>query len=145
MPAVLHALSDRKELLTNEIYLLSAVTALQRVTETLVHFISPYLQDIMFQVCRPEPAVAIGATTFTFLLPLSAGLPLDPPHRELVLFNLIVVVLATFPALPLSVVPEEHVGRQPTPQGPAAHHIQVLQLPGGGQEGETEQFLFFVQ
>ncbi|XP_043958197.1 HEAT repeat-containing protein 1 [Gambusia affinis] len=52
MPAVLHALSDRKELLTNEIYLLSAVTALQRVTETLVHFISPYLQDIMFQVCR---------------------------------------------------------------------------------------------
>ncbi|XP_007565302.1 HEAT repeat-containing protein 1 [Poecilia formosa] len=52
MPAVLHMLNDKKELLTNEIYLLSAVTALQRVTETLVHFVSPYLQDIVFQVCR---------------------------------------------------------------------------------------------
>ncbi|XP_060950975.1 HEAT repeat-containing protein 1-like [Limanda limanda] len=52
MPAVLHTLANRKELLTNEIYLLSAVTALQRVTETLPHFISPYLQDITSQVCR---------------------------------------------------------------------------------------------
>ncbi|CAJ1081349.1 HEAT repeat-containing protein 1 isoform X2 [Xyrichtys novacula] len=52
MPAVLQTLTDRKELLTNEIYLLSAVTALQRVTETLPHFISPYLQDITAQVCR---------------------------------------------------------------------------------------------
>lgn len=50
MPAVLHTLTDRKELLTNEIYLLSAVTALQRVTETLPHFISPYLQDNTLQV-----------------------------------------------------------------------------------------------
>ncbi|XP_028287492.1 HEAT repeat-containing protein 1 isoform X2 [Parambassis ranga] len=52
MPAVLHALADRMELLTNEVYLLSAVTALQRVTETLPHFISPYLQDTTLQVCR---------------------------------------------------------------------------------------------
>ncbi|XP_072230242.1 HEAT repeat-containing protein 1 [Leuresthes tenuis] len=52
MPAVLHALTDRKELLTNEMYLLSAVTALQRVAETLPHFISPYLQDATLQVCR---------------------------------------------------------------------------------------------
>ncbi|KAM9838096.1 HEAT repeat-containing protein 1 [Aulostomus maculatus] len=52
MPAVLHTLTERKELLTNEIYLLSAVTALQRVTETLPHFISPYLQDTTMQVCR---------------------------------------------------------------------------------------------
>ncbi|XP_075313779.1 HEAT repeat-containing protein 1 [Odontesthes bonariensis] len=51
MPAVLQALTDRKEL-NNEIYLLSAVTALQRVTETLPHFISPYLQDATSQVCR---------------------------------------------------------------------------------------------
>lgn len=50
MPAVLHTLTDRKELLTSEIYLLSAVTALQRVTETLPHFISPYLQDAAAQV-----------------------------------------------------------------------------------------------
>ncbi|XP_056153009.1 HEAT repeat-containing protein 1 [Lampris incognitus] len=52
MPAVLYTLTDRKDLLSNEIYLLSAVTALQRVTETLAHFISPYLQDITLQVCR---------------------------------------------------------------------------------------------
>uniref|UniRef100_A0A1A8FHP8 Family with sequence similarity 193, member B n=1 Tax=Nothobranchius korthausae TaxID=1143690 RepID=A0A1A8FHP8_9TELE len=52
MPAVLQALTSRKELLTNEVYLLSVVTALQRVTETLPHFISPYLQDITLQVCR---------------------------------------------------------------------------------------------
>ncbi|GLD57809.1 HEAT repeat-containing protein 1 [Lates japonicus] len=52
MPAVLHTLTNRKELLTNEIYLLSAVTALHRVTETLPHFISPYLQDTTLQVCR---------------------------------------------------------------------------------------------
>uniref|UniRef100_UPI003AB09606 HEAT repeat-containing protein 1 n=1 Tax=Centroberyx gerrardi TaxID=166262 RepID=UPI003AB09606 len=52
MPAVLLTLTDRKELLTNEIYLLSAVTALQRIAETLPHFISPYLQDTTLQVCR---------------------------------------------------------------------------------------------
>ncbi|XP_061886702.1 HEAT repeat-containing protein 1 isoform X2 [Entelurus aequoreus] len=57
MPAVLLALSDRKELLTNEIYLLSAVTALHRVTDTLTHFMSPYLQDTTIQVCRLTPAL----------------------------------------------------------------------------------------
>lgn len=50
MPAVLHTLTERKDMLTNEIYLLSAVTALQRVVETLPHFISPYLQDTLLQV-----------------------------------------------------------------------------------------------
>lgn len=54
MPAILHALQNRKELLTNEIYLLSAVTALQRVTETLPHFISPYLHDATLQVTPPR-------------------------------------------------------------------------------------------
>ncbi|XP_024117299.1 HEAT repeat-containing protein 1 isoform X1 [Oryzias melastigma] len=52
MPAVLHVLMDRKDLLTNETYLLSGVTALQRVIDTLPHFISPYLQDSTSQVCR---------------------------------------------------------------------------------------------
>lgn len=52
MPAMLQILTDRKELLTNESYLLSVVTALQRVTQTLPHFISPYVQDIILQVCR---------------------------------------------------------------------------------------------
>ncbi|XP_051959284.1 HEAT repeat-containing protein 1 [Xyrauchen texanus] len=52
MPAVLNTLKERKDLLTNEIYLLSAVTALQRVSETLPHFISPYLHDTISQVTR---------------------------------------------------------------------------------------------
>lgn len=50
MPAVLDTLKERKDLLNNEIYLLSAVTALQRVSETLPHFISPYLEDTISQV-----------------------------------------------------------------------------------------------
>ncbi|TRY66425.1 hypothetical protein DNTS_028326 [Danionella cerebrum] len=52
MPAVLEALKKRKDLLNNEIYLLSAVTALQRATESLPHFISPYLLEIISQVAR---------------------------------------------------------------------------------------------
>ncbi|XP_008297346.1 HEAT repeat-containing protein 1 [Stegastes partitus] len=54
MPAVLHALTDRKELLSSEIYLLSAVTALQRVTETLPHFISPYLHDTLLDWSKSD-------------------------------------------------------------------------------------------
>lgn len=50
MPAVLNTLTERKDLLSNEIYLLSAVTALQKVSETLPHFISPYLLDTLLQV-----------------------------------------------------------------------------------------------
>ncbi|XP_069035979.1 HEAT repeat-containing protein 1 isoform X1 [Lepisosteus oculatus] len=52
MPAVLQTLKDRKELLSNEIYLLSTVTALHRVCETLPHFVSPYLMDILVQVAH---------------------------------------------------------------------------------------------
>ncbi|XP_076155665.1 HEAT repeat-containing protein 1 [Alosa pseudoharengus] len=52
MPAVLNTLAERKDLLSNEIYLLSAVTALQKVSETLPHFISPYLLDTLLQVTR---------------------------------------------------------------------------------------------
>ncbi|KAG2467221.1 HEAT1 protein, partial [Polypterus senegalus] len=47
MPAVIKSLKDRKELLSNEIYLLSMVTTLQKVSEALPHFISPYLMDII--------------------------------------------------------------------------------------------------
>ncbi|XP_078085724.1 HEAT repeat-containing protein 1 isoform X2 [Mustelus asterias] len=50
MPGLLKTLKKQKELLSNEIYLLSAVTALQKVAETLSHFISPYLLDILAQV-----------------------------------------------------------------------------------------------
>ncbi|KAL1264047.1 hypothetical protein QQF64_004402 [Cirrhinus molitorella] len=52
MPAVLNTLKERKDLMNNEVYLLSAVTALQRVSETLPHFISPYLEDTISQVAR---------------------------------------------------------------------------------------------
>lgn len=52
MPALLRTLQQRKDLLCSEVYLLSAVTALQRTTETLPHFISPYLQDTLTQVSR---------------------------------------------------------------------------------------------
>ncbi|XP_072367776.1 HEAT repeat-containing protein 1 [Scyliorhinus torazame] len=50
MPGLLKTLKKQKALLSNEIYLLSAVTALQRIVETLSHFISPYLLDILAQV-----------------------------------------------------------------------------------------------
>ncbi|XP_074520190.1 HEAT repeat-containing protein 1 [Halichoeres trimaculatus] len=65
MPAVLQILTDRKELLTNESYLLSAVTALQRVTQTLPHFISPYLQDITLQACRLTLMVESSSSSST--------------------------------------------------------------------------------
>ncbi|KAM3860028.1 HEAT repeat-containing protein 1 [Diretmus argenteus] len=63
MPAVLQTLSDRKEVLTNEVYLLSAVTALQRVAETLPHFISPYLQETTLQVCRLTRLAGTSSTS----------------------------------------------------------------------------------
>uniref|UniRef100_A0AAR2KKV6 HEAT repeat-containing protein 1 n=1 Tax=Pygocentrus nattereri TaxID=42514 RepID=A0AAR2KKV6_PYGNA len=49
MPAILQTLQERKDLLSNEVYLLSAVTALQRTAETLPHFISPYLEATILQ------------------------------------------------------------------------------------------------
>lgn len=55
MPAVLRALTDRKDLQSSDIYLLSTVTALQRVIETLPHFISPYLQDVISQASEASP------------------------------------------------------------------------------------------
>lgn len=53
---MLDILKARKDLLISEVYLLSAVTALQHVIETLLHFISPYLQDTISQVCRTGTA-----------------------------------------------------------------------------------------
>ncbi|KAI1886943.1 hypothetical protein AGOR_G00200970 [Albula goreensis] len=63
MPAVLQTLKERKDLLSNEIYLLSAVTALQRVSETLPHFISPYLQDTLLQVAHLTLVAERGSTS----------------------------------------------------------------------------------
>ena len=61
MPAVLQTMAERKDLLSNEIYLLSAVTALQRVTETLPHFISPYLHATVSQVRNHAPFLKTAA------------------------------------------------------------------------------------
>ncbi|XP_032864479.2 HEAT repeat-containing protein 1 [Tyto alba] len=58
MPALLKTLKNKKELVSNEIYLLSAVTALLKVAETLPHFLSPYLLDCLLQVVRLEKIVA---------------------------------------------------------------------------------------
>uniref|UniRef100_A0A3P8SR54 HEAT repeat-containing protein 1 n=1 Tax=Amphiprion percula TaxID=161767 RepID=A0A3P8SR54_AMPPE len=74
MPAVLHVLSDRKELLSSEIYLLSVVTAMQRVTETLPHFISPYLQDTIIQVCRLTQLLQSSSSSSSSTNQLSARL-----------------------------------------------------------------------
>ncbi|XP_040554197.1 HEAT repeat-containing protein 1 [Gallus gallus] len=57
MPALLKTLKNKKELISNEIYLLSAVTALLKVAETLPHFLSPYLTDCLLQVVRLEKIV----------------------------------------------------------------------------------------
>uniref|UniRef100_A0A8B9EJH9 HEAT repeat-containing protein 1 n=1 Tax=Anser cygnoides TaxID=8845 RepID=A0A8B9EJH9_ANSCY len=57
MPALLKTLKNKKELISNEIYLLSAVTALLKVAETLPHFLSPYLMDCLLQVVRLERIV----------------------------------------------------------------------------------------
>ncbi|NXP45521.1 HEAT1 protein, partial [Heliornis fulica] len=58
MPALLKTLKSKKELVSNEIYLLSAITALLKVSETLAHFLSPYLLDCLLQVVRLERIVA---------------------------------------------------------------------------------------
>ncbi|NXD21175.1 HEAT1 protein, partial [Spelaeornis formosus] len=58
MPALLKTLKSRKELISNEIYLLSAITALLKVAETLPHFLSPYILECLLQVVRFEKIVA---------------------------------------------------------------------------------------
>lgn len=55
MPALLKTLKSKKELVSNEIYLLSAVTALLKVAETLPHFLSPYLLECLLQVSYVTP------------------------------------------------------------------------------------------
>uniref|UniRef100_A0A8C0GTH9 HEAT repeat-containing protein 1 n=1 Tax=Chelonoidis abingdonii TaxID=106734 RepID=A0A8C0GTH9_CHEAB len=64
MPALLKTLKHKKELVSNEIYLLSAVTALLKVVATLAHFLSPYLLDALLQVVRLEKiAVEMGPSS----------------------------------------------------------------------------------
>ncbi|XP_055969563.1 HEAT repeat-containing protein 1 [Sorex fumeus] len=54
MPSLLATMKNTSELLSGEVYLLSTLAALQKVVETLPHFISPYLEDVLFQVIRLE-------------------------------------------------------------------------------------------
>ncbi|OCT77815.1 HEAT repeat-containing protein 1 isoform X1 [Xenopus laevis] len=64
MPALLSTLKHKKELLTSEIHLLSTVTALQKVVETLPHFLSPYLQESVLQVTHLDKiAIKVGPTS----------------------------------------------------------------------------------
>ncbi|XP_061480551.1 HEAT repeat-containing protein 1 isoform X2 [Rhineura floridana] len=64
MPALLKILKHKKELVASEIYLLSSVTALLKVVETLPHFLSPYLLDILMQLVRLERiAIEMGPSS----------------------------------------------------------------------------------
>nr|XP_010305092.1 PREDICTED: HEAT repeat-containing protein 1 [Balearica regulorum gibbericeps] len=64
MPALLKTLKNKKELVSNEIYLLSAITALLKVAETLPHFLSPYLLDCLLQVvCLEKIVVEFGPSS----------------------------------------------------------------------------------
>ncbi|KAL0609241.1 HEAT repeat-containing protein 1 [Plecturocebus cupreus] len=54
MPSLLTTMKNTSDLVSSEVYLLSAVAALQKVVETLPHFISPYLEGILSQVIHLE-------------------------------------------------------------------------------------------
>uniref|UniRef100_A0A6Q2WUA3 HEAT repeat-containing protein 1 n=1 Tax=Esox lucius TaxID=8010 RepID=A0A6Q2WUA3_ESOLU len=111
MPAVLQTLTERKEVITSELYMLSAVTALQRVTETLPHFISPYLQDTLLQVARLT-RVAVKATTTpqlaVRLASLRTSLATKVPPR--VLLPTITKCYSKSRLGPLMDVLKEHIG-----------------------------------
>uniref|UniRef100_A0AAA9RYM1 HEAT repeat-containing protein 1 n=1 Tax=Bos taurus TaxID=9913 RepID=A0AAA9RYM1_BOVIN len=49
MPPLLTTMRSTRELVSGEVYLLSALAALQKVVETLPHFISPYLEGVLSQ------------------------------------------------------------------------------------------------
>ncbi|XP_022087703.1 HEAT repeat-containing protein 1-like isoform X2 [Acanthaster planci] len=52
MPRLLEVLAIKETVVSSDFLLLSAVTAVQKVVETLPHFQSPYLVDLLFQICR---------------------------------------------------------------------------------------------
>uniref|UniRef100_A0A2K5SDT7 HEAT repeat-containing protein 1 n=1 Tax=Cebus imitator TaxID=2715852 RepID=A0A2K5SDT7_CEBIM len=54
MPSLLTTMKNTSDLVSSEVYLLSALAALQKVVETLPHFISPYLEGILSQVIHLE-------------------------------------------------------------------------------------------
>ncbi|XP_038070056.1 HEAT repeat-containing protein 1-like [Patiria miniata] len=52
MPRLLDVLASKETIVSSDFQLLSAVTAVQKVIETLPHFQSPYLVDLLLQICR---------------------------------------------------------------------------------------------
>ncbi|XP_053460282.1 HEAT repeat-containing protein 1 isoform X2 [Nycticebus coucang] len=54
MPSLLTTMKNTSDLVSSEVYLLSALAALQKVVETLPHFISPYLEGVLSQVIHLE-------------------------------------------------------------------------------------------
>lgn len=54
MPLLLTAIKSTSELVRSEVCLLSALAALHKVVETLLHFISPYLEGLLTQVIHLE-------------------------------------------------------------------------------------------
>ncbi|XP_053394592.1 HEAT repeat-containing protein 1-like isoform X2 [Mercenaria mercenaria] len=51
MPALIKVMADREKLFRNELYVMSVVTAVNKVVENLSNFLSPFLHDILVNVC----------------------------------------------------------------------------------------------
>lgn len=125
MPAVLRTLKERKDLLTNEIYLLSAVTALQRVSETLPHFISPYLQDTIAQVSITTIFKAHASFKALYILQLNKIFFLCNTVGHT--FNSASGASDVLPSAPCaSHVSQQHTRHKSAIQGPYSHHHQML-------------------
>ncbi|XP_006761371.1 PREDICTED: LOW QUALITY PROTEIN: HEAT repeat-containing protein 1 [Myotis davidii] len=54
MPSLLTTMKNTSDLVSGDVYLLSALAALQKVVETLPHFLSPYLEGVLAQVIHLE-------------------------------------------------------------------------------------------
>lgn len=53
-------MKNTSEVVSGDVYLLSALAALQKVVETLPHFISPYLEGVLSQVSHCGHNVLLG-------------------------------------------------------------------------------------
>ena len=60
MPSLLTTLKNTSELASGEVYLLSALAALQKVVETLPNFVSPYLEGVLLQVSHGDHSKLLG-------------------------------------------------------------------------------------
>nr|XP_020013060.1 HEAT repeat-containing protein 1 isoform X3 [Castor canadensis] len=64
MPSLLAAVKSTSEPVHSEVCLLSALAALHKVVETLLHFISPYLEGVLSQVIHLEKITSgMGSTS----------------------------------------------------------------------------------